>query len=94
MLIYVVVDSAQGGAVWGSTVAAPVFAEVAKQVARIMHIKPDKGPGTVQPTRPLPEPEKEPGLVEKVSQKMQNKSFFEIIADLFGIKKNNGNKQK
>lgn len=94
VLIYVVVDSAQGGAVWGSTVAAPVFAEVAKQVARIMHIKPDKGPGTVQPTRPLPEPEKEPGLVEKVSQKMENKSFFEIIADLFGIKKNNGNKQK
>ena len=42
LLIYVVVDSASGGEVWGSTVAAPVFREVAAQSARIMGIAPDK----------------------------------------------------
>ena len=42
VLIYVVVDSAQGGAVWGATIAAPVFKEVAQQTARIMNIPPDK----------------------------------------------------
>ncbi len=42
VLIYVLVDSASGGDVWGSTVAAPVFKEVASQVARIMNLKQDK----------------------------------------------------
>lgn len=42
VLIYVLVDSASGGDVWGSTVAAPVFKEVASQTARIMNLKPDK----------------------------------------------------
>lgn len=42
VLIYVVVDSPKEGAIWGSTVAAPVFKEVATQVARIMNLKPDK----------------------------------------------------
>lgn len=42
VLIYVLVDSASGGDVWGSTVAAPVFKEVSSQVARIMNLKPDK----------------------------------------------------
>ena len=43
VLIYVVVDSAStGGPVWGNTVAAPVFKEVANQVARILNIPPDK----------------------------------------------------
>ena len=42
LMIYVVVDSAEGGGVWGSTVAAPVFKEVALQSARIMGIAPDK----------------------------------------------------
>ena len=41
-LIYVMVDSPKEGAIWGSTVAAPVFHEVATQVARIMNLKPDK----------------------------------------------------
>lgn len=41
-LIYVMVDSPKEGAIWGSTVAAPVFHEVAAQVARIMNFKPDK----------------------------------------------------
>ena len=41
-MIYVDVDSAEGGGVWGSTVAAPVFREVAMQSARIMGIAPDK----------------------------------------------------
>ena len=41
LMIYVVVDSAEGGGIWGSTVAAPVFREVAQQSARIMGISPD-----------------------------------------------------
>lgn len=40
--IYVVIDSPSKGALWGSTVAAPVFREVALQTARIMNIPPDK----------------------------------------------------
>lgn len=44
VLIYVVVDSASGYDVWGSTIAAPVFREVALQTARIMNITPDKTP--------------------------------------------------
>ncbi|MBQ3310582.1 penicillin-binding protein 2 [bacterium] len=42
ILIYVMVDSAQGGNVWGSTIAAPIFKEISSQVARIMNLKPDK----------------------------------------------------
>lgn len=42
VLIYVMVDSAKVGAIWGNTVAGPVFHEVATQVARILNIKPDK----------------------------------------------------
>ncbi len=42
VLIYVMVDSAKVGAIWGNTVAGPVFKEVATQVARIMNLKPDK----------------------------------------------------
>ena len=46
LLIYVVVDSAStGGPVWGNTVAAPVFKEVANQCARILNIPPDKNSG-------------------------------------------------
>ncbi len=40
--IYVVIDSPSKGALWGSTVAAPVFREIALQTARIMNIAPDK----------------------------------------------------
>lgn len=42
VLIYVLVDSASGGDVWGSTVAAPVFKEISSQTARILNLKPDK----------------------------------------------------
>ncbi len=42
VLIYVLVDSATGGDVWGSTIAAPVFKEIASQVARMMNLAPDK----------------------------------------------------
>lgn len=42
VLIYVLVDSASGGDVWGSTVAGPVFKEIASQTARILNLKPDK----------------------------------------------------
>lgn len=42
VLIYVLVDSASGGEVWGSTIAAPVFKEIASQTARVLNLKPDK----------------------------------------------------
>ena len=42
ILIYVVVDSPVGEAIWGSTVAAPIFREVALQSARILNLAPDK----------------------------------------------------
>lgn len=42
VLIYVIIDSAQGGEVWGSTVAGPIFHSVATQVASIMNLIPDK----------------------------------------------------
>ena len=44
VLIYVVVDSAKKGPVWGNTVAGPIFHEVAEQTARILDLKPDKVP--------------------------------------------------
>lgn len=44
VLVYVMVDSAKVGAIWGNTVAGPVFHEVATQIARIMNLKPDKAP--------------------------------------------------
>lgn len=47
VLVYVVIDSASKGAVWGNTVAGPVFHEVTEQIGRIMDIKPDK----TQPTK-------------------------------------------
>lgn len=42
VVIYVMVDSPRGGAIWGNTVAAPVWREVALQCARILNFKPDK----------------------------------------------------
>ncbi len=42
LLVYVVIDSASTGAIWGNTVAGPVFKEVATQCARILNIPPDK----------------------------------------------------
>jgi len=42
VLIYVVIDSAKKGPVWGNTIAGPVFHEVSEQVARILDLKPDK----------------------------------------------------
>ena len=42
VLVYVVIDSASKGAIWGNTVAGPVFHEVTEQVARILDLKPDK----------------------------------------------------
>ncbi len=44
VLVYVVIDSAKKGPIWGNTVAAPLFHEVIEQVARILDIKPDKIP--------------------------------------------------
>lgn len=42
VLIYVIVDSAQGGEIWGNTVAAPIFKEISTQVAHILNLQPDK----------------------------------------------------
>ncbi len=42
VLIYVIVDSAQGGEIWGNTVAAPIFKEISVQIARILNLQPDK----------------------------------------------------
>ncbi len=42
VLIYVMIDSARVGAIWGNTVAGPVFHEVAEQTARILNLKQDK----------------------------------------------------
>jgi cell division protein FtsI (penicillin-binding protein 3) len=42
VLIYVIVDSAQGYEIWGNTVAVPIFREVANQVTRILNLTPDK----------------------------------------------------
>lgn len=42
VLIYVIVDSAQGGEIWGSTIAAPIFKEVSTQVVHILNLRPDK----------------------------------------------------
>ena len=50
VLIYVVVDSAKKGPVWGNTVAGPIFHEVAEQTARILDLKPDKIPSNSQKT--------------------------------------------
>ncbi len=40
--IYVVIDSPQGGGLWGSTVAGPVFHDIVLELVRILNINPDK----------------------------------------------------
>lgn len=42
ILIYVIVDSAQGYEIWGNTVAVPIFKEIANQVTRMLNLTPDK----------------------------------------------------
>lgn len=42
VLIYVIVDSAQGAEIWGNTVAAPIFKEISTQVSHILNLQPDK----------------------------------------------------
>ena len=42
VLIYVIVDSAQGAEIWGNTVAAPIFKEISTQVTHILNLQPDK----------------------------------------------------
>ena len=41
-VLYVVFDSPEGEGVWGSTVAAPVFKEIATELVRILNMSPDK----------------------------------------------------
>ena len=78
ILIYVVVDSASGWEIWGSTVAVPVFAEVAKQTARILNLKSDKSPnsGFTPCTRPLPDLE-----AEKAEQNAKISHFNNILKE-------------
>ncbi len=40
--LYVIVDSPAGEGIWGSTVAAPVFKEIADELVRILNLTPDK----------------------------------------------------
>ena len=40
-MLMVVIDNPRGAEVWGSTVAGPVFNNVAKEVIRILDIQPD-----------------------------------------------------
>lgn len=79
VIIYVVIDSASGWEIWGSTVAVPVFAAVAKQVARIMNLKSDKSKnsGYKPCTRPLPDLEAEQQEIEEAKKK--NSPFATII---------------
>ena len=42
VLIYVIVDSAQGAEIWGNTVAAPIFKEISTQLVHILNLQPDK----------------------------------------------------
>ena len=42
VLIYVIVDSAQGSEIWGNTVAAPIFKEISTQLTHILNLQPDK----------------------------------------------------
>lgn len=42
ILVYVVVDSPGGEAVWGSTVAAPIFKDITTELVKIMNLNPDK----------------------------------------------------
>ena len=51
VLIYVVIDSAKVGPVWGNTIAGPVFHGVAEQTARILDLKPDKVQVTPKQTK-------------------------------------------
>ncbi|MBQ2645725.1 penicillin-binding protein 2 [bacterium] len=79
VIIYVVIDSASGWEIWGSTVAVPVFAAVAKQVARIMNLKSDKSKnsGYKPCTRPLPDLEAEQREMETAKlQQSPYKSLF------------------
>jgi len=41
-VLYVVVDSPSGEGIWGSTVAAPMFKEIADELVRILNLNPDK----------------------------------------------------
>lgn len=42
VVLYVVVDSPVGEGIWGSTVAAPIFKEIASEIVKILNLTPDK----------------------------------------------------
>jgi cell division protein FtsI (penicillin-binding protein 3) len=41
-LLYIIVDSPSGEGIWGSTVAAPIFKEIADEIVKILNLNPDK----------------------------------------------------
>lgn len=42
VVLYVIVDSPSGEGIWGSTVAAPIFKEIAEEIVKILNLNPDK----------------------------------------------------
>ena len=48
VLIYVIVDSAQGYEIWGNTVATPIFNEITSQITHILNLQPDKNVGKIR----------------------------------------------
>ena len=72
VVLYVCIDGAKGGYVYGNTVAGPVFHEISEQIARIMNLKPDKGVPIVVPEPEPQEPAKK-GLLSGLENKSKEK---------------------
>ena len=69
VILYVCIDGAKGGYVYGNTVAGPVFHEISEQIARIMNLKPDKGIPII-----VPEPEPQEPAKKSILSGFENKS--------------------
>ncbi len=80
--IYVVIDSPSKGALWGNTVAGPVFREVALQTARILNIAPDRTPPPPKTVKkavkksaaPKPKTETKKAPVPKIVKKSESQT--------------------
>ena len=80
--IYVVIDSPSKGALWGNTVAGPVFREVALQTARILNIAPDRTPpppktvkkAVKKASAPKPKTETKKAPVPKIVKKSESQT--------------------
>ena len=69
VVLYVCIDSAKGGYVFGNTVAGPVFHEISEQIARILNLKPDKGVPII-----IPEPEPQEPAKKGLLSGLENKT--------------------